>query len=95
MALYKTDIWQGTSGKWYCNNISDLGKGSGLWYLPARVLGISPAEFIEFLLEKFEPDYYYYSEENNFFSYSWASQVKCNNWKLFINKEARKRNFQI
>lgn len=97
MALYKADIWQGATGRWYCNNISNLGKGSGLWYLPARVLGITPAEFIEFLLKEYKPDYCYYNKENNFFSYSWAKENKtlCNSFKLYINKKAREKNFQI
>lgn len=95
MSVYEAKIWQGQSGKWYCNDTSHLGAGSGEWYLPARILGISPAEFIEYLISNFKPDYCYYNIEKNFFSYSWSSQLNCNKWKLYINKKAREVNFQI
>jgi hypothetical protein len=95
MAIWQSSIWQGNSGKWYCNDVSHLGAGSGEWYLPARILGITPAEFIEYLIKEFHPDYYYYNTEKNFFSYSWAKQVDCNRWKLTINRIAREKNFQI
>jgi hypothetical protein len=95
MAIWQSDIWQGSSGKWYCNNTKNLGAGFGEWFLPARILNLTPAAFINFLLDNFKPDYCYYDEEKNFFSYSWSSQVNANKWKLYINKEARKVNFQI
>ena len=95
MAVYEAKIWQGSSGRWFCNDTSHIKAGSGEWYLPARILNITPAAFIEFLITNFKPDYCYYNEKINFFSYSWSSQVKCNKWKLYINKEAKKRNFQI
>ena len=95
MARYEAKIWQGQSGRWYCNDTSHIGAGSADWYIPARIMGISPAQFIEYLLKEFQPDYYYYDADKNFFSYSWASQSKANYFKLTINRIARDKNFQV
>ena len=95
--VYQAQIWQGQSGKWYCNDTRYIGRGSGEWYVPARILGVSPAEFIQFLLNNFHPDYCYYDEKRNFFSYSWAEENKtlCNSFKLYINRKAKEKNFQV
>lgn len=95
MAIYEAKIWEGQSGKWYCNDTRYIGRGSGEWHVPARILGISPAEFIQFLLDNFQPDYYYYDKDKNFFSYSWADQENCNKYKNYINRESRKKGFQV
>lgn len=95
MAIWQSDVWQGSSGKWYCNNTKNLGAGSGEWYLPARILDMTPAAFIEYLIKEFKPDYCYYDEDKNFFSYAWADYGNCNRWKLYINKVSRQKNFQI
>lgn len=39
-----------------CNDVSDLAGISGYWWVPARMLGISPASFVQLLIEKFQPD---------------------------------------
>lgn len=94
--LYEVTDWQSTaSGLYYCDNVKDLAHNSGDWWLPARVLGISPAEFIKFLIENYKPDIIKYNAEKNFLYYAWSNYEKCHQWKLYINRVARKKNFQI
>lgn len=93
--VWQASEWQSLSGRWYCNCIDKLGAGSGTWYLPARILGLTPAEFINFLFKNFKPDYFSYNEEKCFCSWSWKSQTAMRAYKNYINKEARKVNFQI
>ena len=95
MALYKMTEWESLSSGWYCGCVDNLGGGSNLWYLPARILDISPAEFIELLVTKYKPDNIWYSKENCILCYSWKDQSKMRKFKNDMNAAARKKNFQI
>ena len=97
--LYVMKEWESPVSGWRCGCIDNLAHDSGVWYLPARVLGISPAEFIELLITKFKPDHFHYSfgEDGTtcFVDYSWDFQSKMREFKNYINAQARKNNFQI
>lgn len=93
--LYKVEEWQGASGIWYCNCLQSLNTNASCWYAPARVLGISPAEFIKLITEKYGADHIKYFPESGFFSYGWTNQEKMRKFKNTLNAEARKRNFLI
>ena len=86
--------WQGASGVWYCGDTSDLGKGSGYWWLPARMLGITPAAYVEKIIKEFNP-IVYHNEDCSFVSFSWKSQSDMRRFKNWLNAEARSRNFMI
>lgn len=98
--LLRYEEWQGACGNWYCNDTKELGgKNSvaSLWYTPARMLGISPAAYIQLLIEKFEVDNIYYGGfeywDAGVLIFSWKSQNKMRKFKNWLNAEARKRNF--
>ena len=93
--IWKASEWQGGAGDWYCNCVDNLGAGSGLWYIPARILGITPAAFIELLITEYKPDYIFGDKEKCLFFFSWKSQSQMRKYKNMINAEARKKNFQI
>ena len=93
--LYRVEEWQGASGIWYCNCISALTTNAAKWYAPARVLGISPAEFVKLVVEKYGADQVRYFADSGFFLYGWTSQEKMRVFKNALNAEARKKNFQI
>ena len=93
--LYKLEEWQSGSGLWYCNCISSLTTNASKWYAPARVLGISPAEFVKLVIGKFGADKVSYNPESGFFYYAWTSQEKMRIYKNYINRIAREKNFQI
>ena len=95
MAVYKMTEFQGSSGMWYCNDMSNLAGGSGAWYNAARAWGLSPAAFIEMLIKDFHPDNISYSLDKNVLVYSWKSQVSMRAFKNRTNADARKHNFQI
>lgn len=92
MAVYKAQEWQSPTGYWYCNDTSNLAAGSGEWWIPARILGMSPADFIEFLVREFKPDHLKF---NDILIYSWKDLNACRKYKNFINRKAREVNFQI
>lgn len=93
--LYKMTEWSSPSGAWHCNCIDDLAHNSGVWYLPARILNLSPAAYIEYVIKNFKPDHISADKEKCFVSFSWESQTEMRKFKNFINKKAREVNFQI
>jgi len=93
--LYKMAEWQGATGLWYCNCVDALATNAGSWYAPARILGISPADFIKLVVGKYGADSVKYFPESGFFSYAWTNQAKMRAFKNDLNKAARAKNFQI
>ena len=93
--IWKAEEWQNADEYWHCNCTSNLAQGSAIWYHPARILGITPAAFIELLITKYKPDRFYYNKESCFCSWAWKSQTQMRKYKNWINAEARKKNYQI
>ena len=73
MAVYKCSEWQGSSGNWYCNDLTNLAGGSGNWWNAARACNLSPAAYIEKLLNDFHPDNFSYCEDKNVLVFSFVS----------------------
>ena len=94
-ALYKATSWLGGSGRWYCNDVSDLAGVRGLWWIPPRILGITPAAYVEILIKDFNVTDISYNEEKNFLYFCWENPVDCNRYKNWINKMARQANFIV
>ena len=92
--LLKYVEW-GETGAWYCNDTSDLCSVRALWWTPARMLNISPAEYVQLLIERFHPDKIKYSEEHDVLIYSWRKQADMRAFKNWLNAEARKRNYIV
>ena len=93
--LYTMKEWESPSGKWYCNCVDDLAGTAGLWYTPARILDLTPAAYIKFVVEHFKPDDIHYNEEKCLVFFSWKSQTSMRKFKNYINKKAREKNYQI
>lgn len=94
--LFEVSEWQSAaSGLYYCSNVKDMAHGSGNWWLLARVLDMSPADFIQHLIDEYKPEVISYNVEKNFLYFGWTTQSNCHRFKLNINRIARKKNFQI
>lgn len=93
--LLKYSEWQDSFGNWYCNDVSDPAGIAGLWWTPARMLGISPVDFVALLIDRFAPDYIHYNEEKDVLTYSWRSITAQRKFKNWLNAEVRKHQFYI
>ena len=93
--LYKLTEWQGATGRWYCGCVDALGSKNNVWWLPAKILDITPAAFIELVVNTYGADNISFNKDTFFFSFSWSDQNKERKYKNFINAAARKKNFQI
>ena len=90
--LYKASIWQGSSKLWYVSDIEDLGGHSGRWWVPCRILGISPADYARLLIDEFKANVRY-NEKMNFLYVSWDKEADARRYKNWINQMARKANY--
>ena len=93
--LLKYDEWQDGCGQWHCNDTTDLGHGSSLWWLPAKMWNMTPAEYLKMVIEKFKPDHIYHSDDYSFVGWNWKNQTQMRVFKNWINAEARKHNYLI
>ncbi len=93
--IYKCSVWQSTSGKWHCNDIEDLANGSGYWWIPCRILGMAPTDFILLLKDNFNASNFSYDTKSNVLLYSWEKQEDAKKYCNWINKMARKANAVI
>lgn len=92
--ILKLTEWESVSG-WHTNDISDLANGSGNWWNIPRMLGISLTDYILLLKNKFNATNFVYFINENVLLWSWPSYMDCHKFTLYINKEAKKRNFLI
>jgi len=93
--LLKYVEWQGANGSWYCNDTSDLSSVRSLWWAPARMMNISPSEYITWIIDNFHPDYIRYNQERDVLVYSWKKLTDMRLFKNKINALARKYNYII
>ena len=93
--LLKYVEWNDGLGNWECNDTSDLCSVRALWWTPARMLGISPAEYVELLVTKFKPDKIIYFEETDVLLYSWRNINSMRVFKNWLNAQARKYNYIV
>jgi hypothetical protein len=93
--LLKYVEWQDAGGNWLCNDTSDLCSPRALWWAPARMLNISPAEYVQLLINQFHPDRIKYFQDTDTLVYSWKNINDMRRFKNWLNAQARKYQFII
>ena len=93
--ILKYTEWQSPTGKWYANDVSDLSSGSGFWWHVPRMLNIELTDYILFLKNNFNVTYFHYTLEHNVLIWNWDNYIDCHNFVLYVNKEAKKRQFFV
>lgn len=93
--LYKLVEWQSESGLWHCEHTSSFPRNVTKWVLPARLLGLEPADFLKYLITEFQPDVIHHNEDCSFVGWGWRNQAKMRKFKNHINRISREKNFKI
>ena len=91
--LYVTSEWQGASGRWYVNDVTDLISVACKWWAPVRLLDITPVEYVLMLKNDFKARGFQYTKESNVLIFSFDTQADARKYKNFINKKAREKQF--
>lgn len=89
MSTLKFKEWQSASGRWYCNDNTHPQK----WWVPARMLGLSLTDFILLIKDKYGATIHSYCLKTDVLIYSFNTEAEVHKFVLFINREARKRNY--
>lgn len=89
--LFKASEWQGGSGLYYVNDTTHM----TAWWVHPRVLGISPAAYVELLVKKYNVSNIKYFEESGFLYFGFRTLADARRYKNDINKKARERKFYI
>lgn len=96
MHIYKATEWQSAITNYYhCLDTIDLAHGSSEWYLPCRILDITPAAFLQLLKEKYHATIKRITP--TLISYYWLPHQRKEvlQFKRDINLCAKKKNFWI
>lgn len=92
--LYKADIWK-DNGVWHVNDVQDLAGISGYWWVPMRMLELSPIEYVTLLKEKFNASNFIYTAKYDTLIFSFKKESDGRKFKNYINKIARDKNFIV
>lgn len=92
-SIYRMEEWQSSTGKWHCIDTSNFSAGSANWWIPCRILDISPADFVEYLLS-FNGNVTWI-EKSGLLLWDFDKQSDMRKFKNTINSIARKKNFLI
>lgn len=95
--LYKATEW-GKDNTWYVADVAEIGATTAnLWWTPARILNISPAEFAALLKNTFNAKHIKYyppsKDYQHLLVFTFATQAEARKYKNYINKKARERNY--
>lgn len=96
--LYQMKEWQTVTGKWHAGFIDTFAGDAAAWYQPARILNISPADYLSLVINEYKPDHIWVlgkDGDNPSFIFSWDSQSAMRRYKNFINRKAREINYQV
>lgn len=95
MSIFKLTEWNDVTGRWFCANVDDLGKGSSSWTHLLKITGKAPTEFVTSLVKDYKADSVSYLPEKNVLTYSWKNQTEMRVFKNEINRKARSMNYTI
>lgn len=91
--VYKATEWQSGLSTWYVADVQELGTSSGYWWIPLKILGLNPVDFVKLLKNDFNIKHASYSKEYNMLTFSFGSLEDARRYKNYINRKAREKNF--
>lgn len=93
--IMKFTEWQDPIGYWHTGDINGLPQGSNYWYNVPRMLEMSLTDFILLLKNEYHITKFLFDEKSGFLTWRWNNYNDCHRYTLFVNREAKKRNFYV
>ena len=93
MHVLKLTEWQTISG-WHCADVEDLANNSAHWLHPARLLGMTPADYIKWAIDFCNP-IVTCNSDYTIDHFRWDRQSDMRKFKNYINKIAREKKYFI
>jgi len=89
----KLTEWEGSSGKFYCACVDDLGRNSGAWWVPARGLDLPLPQYLKMLYEDYDASIE--STKSGTYIIYWTDQARMRKFKNWANKYYRDHKVTI
>ena len=91
--ILKVDEWQSPTGRWF---VADVHTWTN-WRAAADVLGVDYNGLIDLIEHKYDGIVEYYLEEKDFLFFWWenSSYKGAHQFKLDVNRIARKKNYLV
>jgi hypothetical protein len=89
--LYRAEEFE-LNGRYFVNDTNIIDSSAPYWWVPCRILGISPADYVLLLKDKFHATKISYTTILHF---SFDTLEDARTYKNFINRKAREKNFII
>ena len=93
--VYRCTEWQDATGNWLVNDTTSMTSIAVKWWVPVRMLNLTPEDYIRLLKDKFHVNYMKYVKDADLLIFSFDTQEAARKYKNWINKEARNRNYII
>ena len=93
--LLKYSEWQDGVDRWHCNDVSKLSGIGSLWWVPCRMLEMTPVDYIKWLRATYAPDHMSFDGKTLLFSWDKDNYSKCHAFVLYINRIARNKKFFV
>lgn len=91
--LYKMTCWSDNSGKWHCNDVSNLSGKSAKWYTPMRILELSVEDYISLLITKFHAEGFHYHPAAEYLGFHFIKEIDAKAFCSYVNKVACVKNY--
>ncbi len=98
--IYKATMWKDSCfEEWSCGDTSwtdDKGSKCGCWWVPCRILQMSPVEYLKIMIKEYHiviKQYHKYEDGYQLIRWVFTTEQDARNYKNFINKKARERKF--
>ena len=98
MHLYSATEWE-LNGVWHVNDVEDLAGMSGLWWIPCRILDISPLDYVKKLIDDFNAINIEYIHNEDFskdlLTFAFKKNSEAVKYRKFINQKAKDKQFYL
>lgn len=96
MRAYKSVVWQSANNIWEVNDVASCGYGTaGKWYTQARILNLSPVEFVKVLDEKYHAVGFRYVEKTDYLAFHFTNEEDAKKYSKTLNSTAKKRGITV
>lgn len=90
--LYQMTHWE-SKGRWYVNDIKNLGGRSGKWYVPMRILNLSVEDYVNLLVNRFHAKGLFYYEPTDLLYFYFPKESDAKLFCSFVNNKAKVSNY--
>ena len=90
--LYNMTHWE-TSGRYYCNDVQNIGGKSCKWFVPMRILNLSVEDYVKLLVDTFHAKGLKYSDKTDCLVFHFDTEKEAKSFCAYVNKKAKEAKY--